>query len=563
MTEILNELLNAGGTWLFIILAPLLIASFAVFPSTRKMAIYLTPFAAAPALLLSLTAPVGVSVDLPALLLGTRLGLGEGMQVFLLLTAVIWTLAGLYAVGAMRSSEHRLRFHILFLITMSGNLGVVIAQDMATFYTTFAVMTFASYGLVIHANTSYATRAGRVYLSMAIVGEVLLFASMVVFAQLTGTIYFDEMRFDQIPATPLLIGSALAVLGLGVKSGLLGLHMWMPLAYSAAPTPASAVLSGAMVNAGLIGWLRLLPFGQVEWPVFGAIVAAVGLAGAFIGVAFGIMQRHPKSVLAYSSVSQMGLVTVMIGLGLMSPNALPIVFSAIILYALHHALVKASLFLVEENSRTSSGVLHRYLMGAAIVLLSLSLAGAPFTSGMVAKVAMKSASISGAGDWYGTLAVLLPVSSLGTALLMFRFAVLAWPAPTHSISVSRTVKLATVFLVGLASTLIWIWPAGTSQSVANDIVNGKSIWASIWPVLAGAIIGLVTLIVTRRHRPRRRLPYIPPGDLLSWTSAQIRKVRRNSSQLLRDWLESCGRPSSEVSDISRRVEKRPHRVFDI
>ena len=84
------------------------------------------------------------------------------------------------------------------------------------------------------------------------------------------------------------------------------LHVWMPLTYSAAPIPAAAVLSGAAVKAGVIGLIRFLPF-DTALPGWGEALAAVGLFSAFYGVAIGITQPNPKTVLAYSSVSQMGL----------------------------------------------------------------------------------------------------------------------------------------------------------------------------------------------------------------------------------------------------------------
>ena len=88
--------------------------------------------------------------------------------------------------------------------------------------------------------------------------------------------------------------------------GLVPLHVWLPLAHPAAPMPASAVLSGAIIKAGVIGLIRFLPF-DGALPDWGAVLTAVGLLTAFYGVAVGITQANPKTVLAYSSVSQMGL----------------------------------------------------------------------------------------------------------------------------------------------------------------------------------------------------------------------------------------------------------------
>lgn len=97
----------------------------------------------------------------------------------------------------------------------------------------------------------------------------------------------------------------LLMLGFGAKIGLVPFHIWMPLAYRAAPIPAVAVLSGAGVKAGVIGLIRFLPM-DVAMPEWGAALATAGLISAYCGVAVGITRPNPKTVLAYSSVSQMG-----------------------------------------------------------------------------------------------------------------------------------------------------------------------------------------------------------------------------------------------------------------
>ena len=97
--------------------------------------------------------------------------------------------------------------------------------------------------------------------------------------------------------------------------GLVPLHVWLPLAHPAAPMPASAVLSGAIIKAGVIGLIRFLPLdgSLADWS---AGLTSLGLVTAFYAVAVGITQANPKTVLAYSSVSQMGFVAAVLGAGL-------------------------------------------------------------------------------------------------------------------------------------------------------------------------------------------------------------------------------------------------------
>ena len=146
------------------------------------------------------------------------------------------------------------------------------------------------------------------------------------------------MPLAALPASPWRDASlALLILGFGLKIGLVPGHVWMPLAYTAAPIPAAAVLSGAAVKAGVIGFIRFLPLG-VAMPEWGEALAAAGLFSAFYGVLIGITQKNPKTVLAYSSISQMGLLAAALGMGLATGDigtAPGAGFSAA-----HHVLVK-------------------------------------------------------------------------------------------------------------------------------------------------------------------------------------------------------------------------------
>src|SRR5690606_7309656 len=110
------------------------------------------------------------------------------------------------------------------------------------------------------------------------------------------------------PRRDLIVGLVLA--GFGIKAGALPLHVWLPLAHPAAPTPASAVLSGAMIKAGLLGWLRFLPLGLVALPGWAALLMVLGVVAVFFGAAAGAVQQDAKAVLAYSSISQMGLMII-------------------------------------------------------------------------------------------------------------------------------------------------------------------------------------------------------------------------------------------------------------
>jgi formate hydrogenlyase subunit 3/multisubunit Na+/H+ antiporter MnhD subunit len=204
---------------------------------------------------------------------------------------------------------------------------------------------------------------------------------------------------------------ALTIAGFGLKIALVPMHGWMPLAYTAAPIPAATVLSGAAVKAGVIGLIRFLPF-EAVLPGWGEALVVVGLFSAFYGVAIGITQQNPKTVLAYSSISQMGVIAAVLGMGLAAADkgtALDVAF-----YAAHHVLVKGALFLaIGVAAASSARRLWRVLLPATV--LALSLGGLPLTGGALAKLAVKAPL----GD--GVVGSLATVSAAGTTLLMLHF----------------------------------------------------------------------------------------------------------------------------------------------
>lgn len=290
------------------ILLPLLIVPLLLFPASRAMGLRLAPWAPLAGLMLALTAPADPHLDL----LGTSLGLDDTGRLFLLFTALVWLLAGWFAHGWLRDDAGKHRFWAFFLAAQAGNIGVCLALDAASFYLLFALMTFAAYGLVVHSGTVEALRAGRMYLTMAVLGEALLVAGMLLAVDAA-----DTHRLADLAASPLAGPAAvLLIAGFGIKVGVPLLHMWLPLAHPVAPVPASAVLSGVMLKAGLLGWLRFLPLGTHALPEAGAVLMVAELAAMFLGVGAGLAQRNPKVLLAYSSVSQMGFMTLGVGAGL-------------------------------------------------------------------------------------------------------------------------------------------------------------------------------------------------------------------------------------------------------
>ena len=447
--------------------------------------------------------------DLPWLLLGTRIELDITGRAFLGFSALVWFAAAFYARVYLRSDPRRRVFGTYFLLTQIGNLGVCVAGDAVSFYFFFALMTFSAYGLVIHSGKPEAHRAANVYLSMAMMGEALLAAGMIMGSHAAGSLLLADIVRAPLPTAAL----TLLIAGFGVKVGVPLLHMWLPLAHPVAPVPASAVLSGVILKAGLLGWLRFLPLGHEAWPVAGTVMIFGGLAGMFGGVLFGLGQRDAKVLLAYSSVSQMGFLSLGVGAGLVQPGAWPALLPALTLYALHHALAKSALFL-------GVGVAHAYgartWVLAGFALPALALAGAPGTSGLLAKWELKAALVL-PWPWLPALAWLLPLAALGTTLLMAR---LLWLVSRNEAHAEPPPGLAAPWLalVLLGVALPWWF---CSDATATGATTAGALLAASGPLVFGAIIAWRT----SRYRTRWWAP--PPGDVLTAIEKLLQKPHKS------------------------------------
>ncbi|WP_439099447.1 complex I subunit 5 family protein [Ectothiorhodospira mobilis] len=484
-----------GATALTLVpLAPLLLAL--VLPA-GKGAWRLTPLAVLPALGAVLLLPDATRAHLPEVLLGVRLALDPVSRGFLLAAALLWGAAAVYARGDLRDDPHVVRFHVFFLLAMAGNLGLVVAADAVVFYTFFALMSLASVGLVVHRCTAEAWRATWVYLGMAVLGELCLFTGLILQVHAVGDPSLERLVLE---APPDGLAVSLIVVGLGAKAGMVPLHLWLPLAHPAAPTPASAVLSGAMIKAGLLGWLYLIPRGEAMAGV-GTWLLVAGLAGAWFGVLAGVLQQRPKTLLAYSSISQMGLMTAGMGLAVQAPELGPALTAALVFYVVHHGLAKGALFLGTGIARQVS--LPWLLLGLGVP--SLALAGLPLTSGAMAKSLLKTPLEATQGD-YSAVLLLMALAAAGTAVLMLRFLALVLPGAGRDGGGSWAMRLPWLLLALAAPLLPWCW----DPAAAWALLSPGKLWTAAWPLLLGVGVALAGFLLFRRVRVR---VHLPEGDL--------------------------------------------------
>jgi formate hydrogenlyase subunit 3/multisubunit Na+/H+ antiporter MnhD subunit len=429
------------------------------------------------------------ALDLPgALLLGVA--------------ALLWSASGAYASRYLQGRPNRGRFVVCWLTALTGCFGVFLSADMVSFYFLLALLTLGACGLVIYHETPRAWGAGAIYIGLALLAEAfLLMAFVLLAAEMPGDSLLIRDAAAALPASSqrdLIL--ALLLAGFGMKAGVVPFHFWMPLAYGVAPTPAAAVLSGAVVKASILGMIRFLPI-ETALPDWGTALAAAGFFAAIYGVVIGITQRHPKVVLAYSSVSQMGFIVAVVGMGMAAGDGGAALAAAF--YAAHHVLVKGALFLsVGVIAATGSRCLWPMLLPAAVIAVGLG--GLPLTGGALAKIVADGPLGDGVASKIATL------SAVGTTLLMLQFlrslARSASPEPEATAAAGLVWPWLTSAVVSLVVpwTLYLSVPSGTLP----DPLATAQLWKGLWPVLLGA---LLTIAVWRWGR---WLPRVPEGDII-------------------------------------------------
>ena len=461
----------------------------------------LLAFAPVPAVAAALRAFDGTTLVLPRALLGLTFELDRSGAMLLGASALLWIAAAIYAAANLRGKPEGGRFAVWWLMTLTGSLGIFIAADLVSFYLFFTLVSLAAYGLVVFDDTAVARRAGAVYVSLAVFGEALLLMGFVLLAAASpnGSLLLRDAA-GALSTSPWRDATmAFLVLGFGLKIGLVPLHVWMPLAYTAAPIAAAAVLSGAAVKAGVV-FIRFLPF-ENPGPGWGTALAAAGLFSAFYGVAVGITQSNPKTVLAYSSVSQMGLLAAVIGMGMTAGD--PGVGTAAIFYAVNHTLAKGGLFLaIGVGALTRRRGLWLVLLPAA--LLALGLGGFPLTGGALAKLVIKVPLGDGVA---GTLATL---SAIGSTVLMLHFLYRLAAEMSRDMQIAAPIGLVVPWLaiVCAAVAVPWLLYPRIAGGTLHDALAPKELWAAFWPVLIG---GFLTVGLRRWWH---LLPRIPAGDVL-------------------------------------------------
>jgi formate hydrogenlyase subunit 3/multisubunit Na+/H+ antiporter MnhD subunit len=293
--------------------------------------------------------------------------------------------ASLYAIGYGRHETAPLRVLPFFPAFLGAMNLVILADDAFSFLLSWEFMSLTSWALVMaHHRDPENVRAGYIYLLLASFGTLSLLLAFGLLAGPEGGYGFAAIR----GATPSTLIAALVLglvlLGAGSKSGLVPLHVWLPLAHPAAPSHVSALMSGVMTKVAIYGFVRIVfdLLGEPAW-WWGMAPMLLGAGSAVLGLLYALWQTDLKRMLAYSTVENVGVVYVGLGLALaFQANgmdwAAALALTAALFHVLNHALFKSLLFFGagavlsathERNMERLGGLIHRMKTTSFLVLV--------------------------------------------------------------------------------------------------------------------------------------------------------------------------------------------------
>lgn len=364
---------------------------------------------------------------------------------FVTLSALLWLVTTIYAIGYLENSPHRSRFFGFFSLCVSATVGLALAGNLLTFVIFYEFLTLATYPLVAHKGSPEARKAARLYLAYTLGGGMLLLVGVIWLKSIVGPLTFVQGGIlDTLPADThdaLRWIFLLLIAGLGVKAALVPLHGWLPKAM-VAPAPVSALLHAvAVVKAGAFGIVRVVydVYG-VEFAATLGVLTALGVAAAITivyGSTMALFQDGLKKRLAFSTVSQVSYIA--LGASILGPLAT----IGGIVHLVHQGIMKITLFFAAGNYAETLGI-HKVsemngvgrrmpLTTLAFTIGVLGMIGIPPVAGFISKWYLGLGAVE-AGAIYWVMPVLIASSLLNAAYFLpivyrawFVPATTAWP----------------------------------------------------------------------------------------------------------------------------------------
>lgn len=408
-------------------------------------------------------------------------------MLFATLSALLWLITTVYAIGYLEQSPNRARFFGFFSLCVAATMGVASAGNLFTFFIFYELLTLATWPLVVHRGTPEAFAAGRVYLAYTLAGGVLLLIGMVWLHTLAGS--GDFIIGGSL--APIAAGNenalraifVLLMLGFGVKAALLPLHSWLPRAM-VAPAPVSALLHAvAVVKAGAFGLVRLIQdvFGFELAASLGLtdLLAWIAAATIIYGSVLALKQNDIKRRLAYSTISQVSY----IALGVATGGVLATVGGLV--HLVHQGLTKITLFFCAGNYAEAFGI-HKVeeldglgermpITSVCFTLGALGMIGVPPMAGFISKWHLGAGAIAAGAPW---VIVILVASTLLNAAYLLPLVQRIWFRPLPEAMARRDHRLGRIRRVALVAPTVFVAATALAAGLLAGVAGSPLFWVS-------------------------------------------------------------------------------------
>ncbi len=327
---------------------------------------------------------------------------------FAIITSFVWMLATIYSIKYMEKEHAANRFYFFLLLTLTANLGVVLGADLFSVYVFFELLAIFSLILVVHEETKKSMKAGKVYFYIGATGGLSLLLGIFIFFSQTGSLsYAPQLELLKELGNLRYLIAGLMIIGFGAKAGIFPVHIWLPKAHPVAPTPASALLSGIMVKAGIYGIFRttgrlftpteVLEATEHVWALgdIGYWVIWIAIITGFLGWVLALLQDNMKRLLAYSTISQIGYIVLGIGSAAYLGYEGAYGYSGALYHVFNHAMFKTCLFLVAGAVYVRTRKLKMSKLGGLAkdmpyttiiaIIAAAGIAGFPLFNGYISK----------------------------------------------------------------------------------------------------------------------------------------------------------------------------------
>jgi hydrogenase-4 component B len=428
-------------------------------------------------------------------------------------------LGTVYAIGYMKpycGKGRTMTSHFFFLpVLIASMIGVVVVQNIIAFLIVWEIMSLSSFFLVAFENEREEVyRASINYLIAMHVGVLFLMSGFLTAAFYSGS--FDFASFEAVFDKNRNIANLVFILlfiGFGTKAGFVPFHTWLPKAHPAAPSHISGLMSGIMIKTGIYGILRILTLIKTPGMEIAYFVLVISIITGIVGILYASAQNNIKKLLAYSSVENIGIMGIGMGLGMLGlayDNA-PLAFlgfSGSLLHLLNHSVFKSLLFFVTGGVYQKTHLLDMEHLGGLVKFMPFSTVA--FLIGSIAISAMPpfNGFVSEFFIYWGILKGLLAGKTLLSITMIFTFAALAFIGAMALLSFTKVFGIA---FLGNSRSEFHETPAEVSYTMKFVMMIQMIIiiLIGVFPQHAFSIIALVSKkLLIGRELPFDPAPYI-------------------------------------------------------